>query len=111
MKATIILIGIYCVLMGLVVANVKSIFQISNTMFGLSQGAVFGVFALGMLYPRANGKAVFWAAIVSMCTLCWIIIGSQAYQTKGLLNYPILPTSTDGCDERNIIIYNVTSLP
>lgn len=111
MKGIIVLVGIYCVLMGLVVEHVKSIFQVLNTVFGLTQGAVFGVFALGMLYPRANGKAAFWSTIFSMGILSWIIIGSQVYQSKGLLNYRPLPSTTDGCDVRNITVWNNTSLP
>lgn len=56
MKVTIVTIGLYCVLLGFVVEKVKSIFQVVNTIIGMSSGAVFGVFCLGMLYPRANHK-------------------------------------------------------
>lgn len=110
MKGIIILVGIYCILMGLVVAKFSSIFQVMNTVMGLTQGAIFGVFSLGMLYPRANYKSALWATIISMCILCWIIIGSQVYQAKGLLAYPTLPTTTDGCEKRNITILDISDV-
>lgn len=63
MKLTIVTIGIYCVLGGLIVEQVESIFQVVNTIVGMTCGAVFGVFCLGMLYPRANHQVS--CAIVS----------------------------------------------
>lgn len=56
MKLTIVTIGIYCVLSGFIVERVESLFQVINTIAGMTGGAVFGVFSLGMLYPRANHK-------------------------------------------------------
>lgn len=56
MKSTVVVIGIFCVLCGFLVEQVKSIFQVANTIVGMSCGAIFGVFTLGMLYPRANAK-------------------------------------------------------
>lgn len=56
MKLTIVTLGIYCVLSGFFVEQVTSIFQVVNTIVGITGGAVFGVFSLGMLYPRANHK-------------------------------------------------------
>ena len=73
MKSLVVLTGIYCILMGFVVENFDYILQVwygyvrSNsftinslvlqmvmTFAGISQGAVFGVFTVGMLWPRAN---------------------------------------------------------
>lgn len=68
MKLTIVIIGIYCVLSGLIVEQVESIFQVVNTIVGMTCGAVFGVFCLGMLYPRANHKVS--QKIVSMSQIC-----------------------------------------
>lgn len=59
MKLVIVTIGIFCVLSGFIVERVESIFQIVNTIVGVTCGAVFGVFCLGMLYPRANHKVFF----------------------------------------------------
>lgn len=61
MKLTIVTIGIYCVLSGFIVERVASIFQVVNTIVGITSGAVFGVFCLGMLYPRANYKVRYFS--------------------------------------------------
>lgn len=56
MKLITLAIGIFAVLSGFVVERVASLFQVINTIAGMTYGAVFGVFVLGMLYPRANSK-------------------------------------------------------
>lgn len=58
MKGIVFGLGVYCLLMGFVVEQYDSLFQITNTITGLTYGAVFGVFVLGMLYPWANYKVV-----------------------------------------------------
>ncbi|XP_037039646.1 sodium-coupled monocarboxylate transporter 1-like isoform X2 [Bradysia coprophila] len=104
MKFTIVVLGIFCVLAGFVVEQVESIFQVINTIVGMTCGAVFGVFCLGMLYPRANSKAALWSTIISMACLCWIITGSQVLVSSGELSYTPLETRIDGCDARNISV-------
>lgn len=124
MKFTIVVIGIFCVLSGFIVEQVKSIFQVVNTIVGMTSGAVFGVFCLGMLYPRANAKverisfqslqltkknesfpqAALWSTVISMICLCWIITGSQILVNNGELQYETLDSRIDGCDVRNISV-------
>jgi len=104
MKATIVTIGIYCVLSGFIVEQVASIFQVVNTIVGITGGAVFGVFSLGMLYPRANRKAALWSTIISMIFLCWIITGSQVLISNGQLIYKPLDSNIDGCSSRNLTV-------
>ncbi len=129
MKVTIVMVGIFCVLAGFIVEHVESIFQVVNTIVGMTCGAVFGVFCLGMLYPRANHKvnltilcslctkkkmsetliaflaqAALWSTIISMICLCWIITGSQVLISSGELHYTPLDSRIDGCDARNISV-------
>lgn len=59
MKFIIFLLGIYSILMGLIVAKYSSIFQIFSTIKGLTNGAIFGIFTLGTLYPWANKKVSY----------------------------------------------------
>lgn len=63
MKTIIVIIGVFCVLSGFIVEHVASIFQVANTIVGMTSGAVFGVFCLGMLYPRANHKVTYLDAV------------------------------------------------
>lgn len=56
MRFIIIVIGTFCAAAGIIVENFQSIFQMITTVSGMSTGAVFGAFTLGMLYPWANEK-------------------------------------------------------
>lgn len=54
MRLIIFMTGTFCAIAGVIVENFKSIFQMINTVAGMSTGAIFGAFTLGMLYPWAN---------------------------------------------------------
>lgn len=56
MRIIIVLLGSICAFGGIFVERFKSIFQIVMTVSGITTGAKFGVFTLGMLYPWANQK-------------------------------------------------------
>lgn len=54
MRLIICLIGTFCAFSGILVENFQSIFQLINTVSGMTAGAKFGVFTMAMLYPSAN---------------------------------------------------------
>lgn len=56
MKFTVVVIGVYTVVCGFLLENSNSLFQMIYTVAGLTQGVIFGVFALGLFYPKANYK-------------------------------------------------------
>lgn len=56
MKLIIIAMGCYCVVGGMIVERFDSILQLVITITGINTGSVVGVFLLGMLVPRTNGK-------------------------------------------------------
>lgn len=102
MKSIVIIVGIYCVLVGMIVEKFQSIFHIVNIVAGVSQGTIFGIFTLGMLFPRANYKAALWSFLLALGFLTWIAVGHQFYISTGRLQYNPLPTSIDGCAALNI---------
>lgn len=59
MRFIIFLTGTLCAFGGIIVENFQSIFQVVVTVGGMSTGAAFGAFTLGMLYPWANAKVFF----------------------------------------------------
>lgn len=59
MKFTIIILGIYGVITGVIVEQFASIFQMVSTLIGLAHGVTFGVFSLGMFYPWACKKVIY----------------------------------------------------
>lgn len=56
MKIIIVAMGCYCVAGGMMVERFDSILQLVITITGINTGSVVGIFLLGMLVPRTNGK-------------------------------------------------------
>ncbi|XP_055379150.1 uncharacterized protein LOC129610562 [Condylostylus longicornis] len=101
MKTIVVFNGIYCILGGFIVQKFNSIFQVVLTISGVTQGAVVGIFLLGMLYPKAHSKAALVGVILSMVFVATIAVGTQAQLKAGLFNYEVLPTSIERCEEFN----------
>ncbi|XP_034485819.1 sodium-coupled monocarboxylate transporter 2 [Drosophila innubila] len=104
MKLFVFFSGIYCIFGGIVVEKFSSILQMVYSIAGISFGSVTGVFLLGMLVPRAHGRAAFWSIIVSIACLTYIVIGSW-----GRNRYDFMPTSTDNCPGLNDTGISTTS--
>lgn len=97
MKLTIVVTGIYCVLMGLVVEEFSSILQMVMTVSSVSNGTTFGVFCLGMLWPKANKHGALFGCLLSALTIIVLVVGSQIKLMNNEIIYPILPSSIDEC--------------
>uniref|UniRef100_T1PIW0 Sodium:solute symporter family protein n=1 Tax=Musca domestica TaxID=7370 RepID=T1PIW0_MUSDO len=104
MKTLVLLTGLYCILAGTVVEKFSSILQIVYSIGGVTFGSVFGVFLLGMLVPKAHGRAAFWAAISSMLVMVYIVGASQ-----GRNHYETLPSSVVSCPVLNMTSASLTS--
>ncbi|XP_026465203.1 sodium-coupled monocarboxylate transporter 1-like [Ctenocephalides felis] len=97
MKSVVFITGCYCVLGGLVVEQFEHILQIVTVVVGITTGATMGSFTLGMLVPKMGPKGALWGSLVSSALMLWIATGAQIAVLSGRLNYPRLPTSTEGC--------------
>ncbi|XP_055303103.1 sodium-coupled monocarboxylate transporter 2-like isoform X2 [Sitodiplosis mosellana] len=98
MRLIVILIGVFCILSGVIVDKFQSVFQMAVTLASMGIGAIFGAFSLGMLYPSSNKYGVFSGMIISMVTVVSLVINTQYNIAQGKLRYDILPTRTDGCN-------------
>lgn len=105
MKMLILFSGLYCIVMGLVVEQFGHILQMVVTIASVTQGAVMGIFCLGMLWPWANKHGALWGSAASVIGMSWIIAGAQFAIKNGDLSYPPKPTSVEGCAEYG---FNVT---
>lgn len=105
MKMLILISGLYCIVMGLVVEQFGHILQMVVTIASVTQGAVMGIFCLGMLWPWANKHGALWGSAASVIGMSWIIAGAQFAIKNGDLSYPPKPTSVEGCAEYG---FNVT---
>ncbi|XP_065354580.1 sodium-coupled monocarboxylate transporter 2-like [Calliphora vicina] len=105
MKAMVLFSGVYCILAGAIVEKFSSILQTLYSIDGITLGAIFGVFMMGMLVPKAHGRAAFYAVVTSMLTMLVIVILAQ-----GRLHYQTLPRSVDYCPVLNMTQSNISPL-
>ncbi|XP_054091958.1 sodium-coupled monocarboxylate transporter 1 isoform X1 [Zeugodacus cucurbitae] len=107
MRGFICICGVYSIISGFIVEKFSSILQVTYSIGGVTLGSVFGVYMLGMLVPRAHGKAAFWSVVASMVSMIVIVVGAQ-----GRLKYSALPSSVENCPANNTnetFFFNATS--
>ncbi|KAH8306344.1 hypothetical protein KR018_008410 [Drosophila ironensis] len=92
MKLFVLFAGVYCIFGGMVVERFNSILQVLYSIGGVSFGSTCGVFLLGMLIPKAHGKAALSGVLISIACMATIVILSW-----GRNHYDTLPKSTEGC--------------
>ncbi|XP_039947507.1 sodium-coupled monocarboxylate transporter 1-like isoform X2 [Bactrocera tryoni] len=102
MKLIIVAMGCYCVAGGMMVERFDSILQLVITITGINTGSVVGVFLLGMLVPRTNGKVAVASIIFSILSMFWIIINGQMRAREGAIRYIPLPSNIEGCAAHNL---------
>ncbi|XP_055610558.1 sodium-coupled monocarboxylate transporter 2-like [Uranotaenia lowii] len=111
MKVLIFFSGMYCIVMGLVVEQFGHILQMVVTIASVTQGAVMGIFCLGMLWPWANKHGALWGSATSVIGMSWIIAGAQYYIRTGELSYPPKPTSVESCMDYGFNVTQTEFLP
>lgn len=93
MKLLVVILGIIMLSLVFVVEHLGSIFRLNYAINGLTIGAFFGIFSIGMMSRTANTKGVMCGAIVSLIVVGTIIIGAQS-----LPKPPALTFKTDECE-------------
>lgn len=93
MKLLVVVLGIIMLSLVFIVEHLGSIFRLNYAINGLTIGAFFGIFSIGMMSRTANTKGVMCGAVVSLLVVGTIIIGAQS-----LPKTPPLPVRNDDCD-------------
>lgn len=93
MKLLVVILGIIMLSLVFVVEHLGSIFRLNYAINGLTIGAFFGIFSIGMMSRTANTKGVMCGAAVSLLVVGTIIIGAQS-----LPKPPSLFIKTDDCE-------------
>lgn len=93
MKLLVVILGVIMLSLVFVVEHLGSIFRLNYAINGLTIGAFFGIFTIGMMSRTANTKGVMWGAAASLAVVGTIIIGAQS-----LPKPPPLPYRTDECE-------------
>ena len=103
MRGTVFVLGILSVVLVYVVQHLGSVLQLSMSVPATCMGPLFGVFMIGLMVPKFNKKATFYAAITSCLIMGYLVFKAQADMALGHLQYEIKPMSVDGC------LYNFTA--
>lgn len=93
MKILVVILGIIMLSLVFIVEHLGSIFRLNYAINGLTIGAFFGIFSIGMMSRTANTKGVMSGAFVSLLVVGTIIIGAQS-----LPKPPSLPFKVDACE-------------
>lgn len=105
MQSIVLIIGVYTFLMGLFIEQSDWLSQIKLAKMNISAGAVFGVFTLGMFYPKAHSRPVLLGTLVAVVAFTWLMIGSRWYGSRVEDSMrALLPTSIEGCTDYNVSI-------
>ncbi|XP_068153303.1 sodium-coupled monocarboxylate transporter 2-like [Drosophila tropicalis] len=104
MKIFVLCCGVYCIFGGMIVENFRSLLQVIFSIGGVAYGTTCGTFLLGMLVPRAHGRAAFIAVAFSILAMCTLVTKSW-----GRNHYQSMPTSTDNCPALNVSFTTTTT--
>ncbi|XP_046573233.1 sodium-coupled monocarboxylate transporter 1-like [Haliotis rubra] len=91
--------GFACIGLAFLAGNFGNMLQLSYIIMSVFDGPVFGVFILGMFFPRANKWGAICGYMASLAFTTWISVGAYVNGVTG----PRLPLSVHGCN------WNVTN--
>ncbi|XP_047115209.1 sodium-coupled monocarboxylate transporter 1-like [Schistocerca piceifrons] len=97
MQGIVLGVGIVTVGMVFIVERLGTILELGYSVGGVTNGALLGIFTLGMLVPSANTKGAIAGSLCGMTAVAILITGAQHATATGRVRYPPLPTSVEGC--------------
>ncbi|KAE8742305.1 hypothetical protein FOCC_FOCC012105 [Frankliniella occidentalis] len=106
LKGITLIQGIAIFFLVMVVEKLGSILEVALSLTGMTTGATFGLFLLGMFVPWAESVGALTGASASLGFMSVVTLGNLQAKHSGRLRYPMLPTRTDGC---NATLTNTTA--
>ncbi len=71
--------------------------QVALSLTGMTTGATFGLFALGLFVPWAESIGALSGSTASIAVMAVVTLGNLHAKNNRKLRYPNLPTLVDGC--------------
>ncbi|XP_071115367.1 sodium-coupled monocarboxylate transporter 2-like [Haliotis cracherodii] len=108
-KVSAALCGCVCIGLAFVAGNFGNMLQLSYIIMSVFDGPVFGVFVLGMFFPRANKWGALCGYICSLVFMTWISVGAFFNGVTA----PVSHLSVHGCNwnATNSTMPTTTTLP
>ncbi|CAH1999310.1 unnamed protein product [Acanthoscelides obtectus] len=107
LKILVVIIGVISTSLVYIVEKMGGLLSLSIGLGSMAHGPLLGMFTLGLLFPRANGKGAFYGAMAAMLSMMSVIVGNNYYVSRKLLVYPTKPVSTDKCYENETFISDI----
>ncbi|KAK4876858.1 hypothetical protein RN001_009364 [Aquatica leii] len=80
-----------------VIERLGSVLELFQCAYGITGGPVFGLFTLGMLFPKANKKGALYGSFISAVIMALIITQHLVEIWTGKVVYENKELNTDGC--------------
>ncbi|XP_067675712.1 sodium-dependent multivitamin transporter-like [Haliotis asinina] len=93
-KVTTAVCGAISVGLAFAASRLGSVLQLSYVAFSVTDGPVFGVFILGMFFPRANRWGALGGYVTGVIILMWIAVGAFIHN----IITPMSKFSVHGCN-------------
>jgi len=90
--------GLMIVGVAYVVAHMTGVIEAAMMMTSATSGPLLGVFVLALFLPASNWKGAAVGMIVSHVVVLWIAINSLMLPDDVKPPVPVLPTTTEGCN-------------
>uniref|UniRef100_A0A1Q3G592 Putative sodium/solute symporter n=2 Tax=Culex tarsalis TaxID=7177 RepID=A0A1Q3G592_CULTA len=97
MRASVLVFGTVAVILVVVVEKMGAVLQLSMSLGPVTLGPLFGLFIMGMFFPRINGSCAIIGAIGGLLTMSYIVIRSQISIALGEITFVEKPVTVEGC--------------
>ncbi|XP_055643089.1 sodium-coupled monocarboxylate transporter 1-like isoform X1 [Toxorhynchites rutilus septentrionalis] len=104
MRATVLVFGALAVVLVVVVEKMGAVLQLSMSLGPVTLGPLFGLFLMGIFFPRINGTCAIIGTIGGLITMSYIVIRSQISIALGEIVFAEKPVTVEGC------VYDFTPL-
>ncbi|XP_055608321.1 sodium-coupled monocarboxylate transporter 2-like [Uranotaenia lowii] len=97
MRGTVLVFGIIASIMVLIVEKLGTVLQLSMSLIPISLGPLLGIFLMGLLVPRIDGKCALAGSCTGLLVMAYIVIRAQIAIASKELVHPTKPVSVSGC--------------
>ncbi|EDS36415.1 sodium/solute symporter [Culex quinquefasciatus] len=97
MRASVLVFGTIAVILVVVVEKMGAVLQLSMSLGPVTLGPLFGLFIMGMFFPRINGTCAIIGAAGGLLTMSYIVIRSQISIALGEITFAEKPVTVEGC--------------
>ncbi|XP_058447768.1 sodium-coupled monocarboxylate transporter 1-like isoform X1 [Malaya genurostris] len=97
MRFTVLIFGALAVFLVVVVEKMGAVLQLSMSLGPVTLGPLFGLFIMGIFFPRINGLCAIIGTIGGLATMSYIVIRSQISIALGEIVFAEKPVTVEGC--------------